>query len=349
MPGRHEVAPAGLDEIVWTGAGSSWSEHAPPVVHVPKRPAEGWRAGLTLPVYALDTTVAPPQADSGRIGARRGERAPVLPSLFMPGFPKSATTWLYKCMMHTFSPLAVGCGVDPAGWSAARCGRRFLLPSLSTNARGETREQKETFFFGGTLANYYSHDLLDFHGPDPRGQERNLSALWLWESMKTRLARTKRELRHERGRRRSKAAADVKDAVERAAHELQSARLRAMCANWTVEQPAHRRRGRTAAPRCARGGTSTMPKELGGVIPGVGSVGCTHPGCVHVARSLPKSWSGPCMWTTYLHEVCRRDLPRDLPPRSPRSPAEIAPARGADTWTARLVLPPIYRAMGVAQ
>ena len=91
MPGRREVAPVGLDEIVRAGASSSWSEYAPPIVHVPNRPSEGWRAGLTLPVYALDTAVAPPHADSRRTGAKHGERAPVLPSLFMPGFPKSAT------------------------------------------------------------------------------------------------------------------------------------------------------------------------------------------------------------------------------------------------------------------
>ena len=166
MPG--EGWPVGLDELVPGGSRSGWSARAPPVVRVPDRADEGWRAGLTLPVYAFETEAAPPHAD-GRLTGGRGERVPMLPSLFIPGFPKSATTWLYKCMMDAFSPRAVGCGDDPARWTAARCGRRFLLPSLSTNARGETREQKETFYFGGTYANLYSSDLLDLHGPDPRG------------------------------------------------------------------------------------------------------------------------------------------------------------------------------------
>ena len=53
------------------------------------------------------------------------DRSPVLPTLFMPGFPKSATSWLYKCLLDAFNPVAVGCGGRADGWSASKCGRRF--------------------------------------------------------------------------------------------------------------------------------------------------------------------------------------------------------------------------------
>eukprot|EP00965_Chrysotila_dentata_P261625 6214320-Pleurochrysis_carterae.AAC.1 len=68
--------------------------------------ATSWSRGSLIPSYALD--VAPPSdLRLNRFAPRSDEdSAPILPSLFMPGFPKSGTTWLYRCIMHTWTPSA---------------------------------------------------------------------------------------------------------------------------------------------------------------------------------------------------------------------------------------------------
>ena len=43
---------------------------------------------------------------------RANETQPVLPTLFMPGFPKCASTWLFECMHSAFIPETV-CGRQP--------------------------------------------------------------------------------------------------------------------------------------------------------------------------------------------------------------------------------------------
>ena len=91
--------------------------------------AAKWQAGLTLPVYALGVN-SPAAGLNQYLPATRDARAPVLPSLFLPGFPKSATTWLFNCMLASFAPSQVGCGTLAANWTAAACGRRFLLTAL---------------------------------------------------------------------------------------------------------------------------------------------------------------------------------------------------------------------------
>ena len=82
------------------------------------------------------------------------ERAPILPTLFMPGFPKSATSWLYECLLHAFSPTAVGCGRSASGWGADKCvGRRFAVTALESDARGRFGE-KSANPWGSRLAVY---------------------------------------------------------------------------------------------------------------------------------------------------------------------------------------------------
>ena len=76
---------------------------------------------------------------------------PVLPTLFMPGFPKCASTWLFECMHNAFVPemvcpepsarslystwrsrAPVGQPFDPHLWSRKGCrGRRFMLPGIA--------------------------------------------------------------------------------------------------------------------------------------------------------------------------------------------------------------------------
>ena len=65
----------------------------------------------------------------------------LLQTLFLPGFPKSATTWLYNCFLDAFAPRRAGCGADASGWGVHRCNRTFLLPPLT--AASHTRREVE--------------------------------------------------------------------------------------------------------------------------------------------------------------------------------------------------------------
>lgn len=110
-------------------------------------------------------------------------RAPVLPSLFLPGFPKSATTWLYTCMGNAFTPVRMGCGAYASGWNASACPRRFLLsPVGASRWKGGVlliESLKETFFFGGNKMRRYREDLGTLHGPDPvHGAPPGEPSLW---------------------------------------------------------------------------------------------------------------------------------------------------------------------------
>lgn len=118
-------------------------------------------------------------------------RAPVLPSLFLPGFPKSATTWLYTCLGNAFTPVRMGCGADSSGWNASACPRRFLLsPVGASRWKGGVlliESLKETFFFGGNKMRRYREDLGTLHGPDPvHGAPPGEPSLWPWESRQQR-------------------------------------------------------------------------------------------------------------------------------------------------------------------
>ena len=47
------------------------------------------------------------------------ETQPVLPTIFMPGFPKSASTWLFECMHTAFVPETV-CDDEPSAVAQRR-------------------------------------------------------------------------------------------------------------------------------------------------------------------------------------------------------------------------------------
>ena len=144
--------------------------------------APSWNPSLRVPLTTLD---AAPPAQQDTLRFEDGDkRSPLIPSLFMPGFPKAATTFLYNCLLANFGPTHVGCGRSPAGWTAAACGRRFALTTLSSSSHGELTQWKETFFYGGKPVEWLEgerDDLLGLHGPDPRrGSLASMPALWAW-------------------------------------------------------------------------------------------------------------------------------------------------------------------------
>ena len=239
----------------------------------------------------------------------------MLPSLFMPGFPKCATTSLYKCLLATFTPARVGCGDNASGWTVGSCRHRYLLATLQSHTKGHFLERKETFFFGGATVFHYREDLMALHGPDPRrGRMADQPALWAWEALH-------REKNSHLRRKRATRAVQVDDQRKR----LDAARL--ICQD--NDQPPHactkaasneicRKLRRTAArepledaprrldphlrPLCSTEGVASRRLANATMIPGIGLRTCTHPGCTRVAQQLPDSWSGKCMWERELHD-----------------------------------------------
>ena len=75
---------------------------------------------------------------------------PLMPTLFLPAAPKSATTWLYGCMSNTFGSDQL-CPVNstaeaPSSWKA--CDKKFFMPAHVCNRdQGRCHEQKEAFWF----------------------------------------------------------------------------------------------------------------------------------------------------------------------------------------------------------
>ena len=171
-PGASSPAEAEA-ELPMSKLQAMYKQLGRPMPEPPPEPSPAWASGLTLPPYVLDT-LPPVSMDALRLHpASALARAPVLPTLFMPGFPKSATSWLYGCLLHAFNPEAVGCGKRAAGWNSVgekRCNRRFALTALYTGASGRSASWKEIFFFGGRGPDrqyMYNKDLLELHGPDP--------------------------------------------------------------------------------------------------------------------------------------------------------------------------------------
>jgi len=116
------------------------------------------------------------------------ERQPVLPTLFIPGFPKAATSWLWGCMHVAFVPEMICprqqhkvAGVssmlrklkgegevpfDPKLWSKEGChNRRYMLPGIACNQFGTCSHRKELFFYGSGFGNLFTAGLAALHGP----------------------------------------------------------------------------------------------------------------------------------------------------------------------------------------
>jgi hypothetical protein len=74
---------------------------------------------------------------------------PLMPTLFLPAAPKSATTWLYGCMDNTFGQDQL-CQVSGNASSSevwAACDKKFFLPAHVCNQEGRCHPQKEAFWF----------------------------------------------------------------------------------------------------------------------------------------------------------------------------------------------------------
>ncbi len=125
---------------------------------------------------------------------RQNQTQPVLPTLFMPGFPKSASTWLFECMHSAFIPEMV-CGslrraaptnalaltssrgrklrglptrpFDPRDWSKNGCqNRRYMLPGIACAVTGGCSHRKELFFYGAGYGDYFKVGMAALHGPE---------------------------------------------------------------------------------------------------------------------------------------------------------------------------------------
>ena len=255
-----------------------------------------WAAGLDLPSYVLDTSaptddelelLRQPERRRHPAGEAPFARRPVLPSLFMPGFPKSATTWLYRCMLDAFSPQRVGCGDNASRWNASTCGRRFLLTPVYAMRWSRHRPtlavepKKESFFFGGTRHNLYRPDLLTLHGPDPsRGTLASEPPLWPWDPHRTLQHAVRRERGH--GPTRQEEAAAQRELMRR--FGAMCAGAQKPCSHLGVGAPALAAERKAAA---AAGASS---------VGGVPLDACVHAACTRVVRSVPRS-SGPmCSW-----------------------------------------------------
>mmetsp|Transcript_18687 Transcript_18687/g.61631 ORF Transcript_18687/g.61631 Transcript_18687/m.61631 type:complete len:831 (-) Transcript_18687:208-2700(-) len=263
-----------------------------------------WSKGHYVPAYAAD--VLPPQVQLNR-RTRPGEpmdkRAPVLPTLFMPGFPKCATTWLYECMLRVFNPNAVGCGDAAKGWTSKTCGRRFTLAAQSSNAVGDIRARKELFFYGGSGFNYHHPDLLNLHGPDPRGPQAagplsKLPALWMWEDLQT---RRREGIKEHRFTIRNAFAETRREAIVRTA---------AMCADTGAMPQACPAGGgggevSSAAVPFGRGGWAKLSCGKPRCMAQMGTATCEKPNwqrhrCSGIGAPQPRD-AGPC-----AHPACAR-------------------------------------------
>lgn len=122
---------------------------------------------------------------------------PVLPTLFMPGFPKCASTWLFECMSRAYIPEMVcsrptasagestwrlghiadklhrrfmqrrGERFDPHAWSKEGCRhRRFMLPGIACQVTGSCGLRKELFFYGAGYGDYFRVGMAGLHGPE---------------------------------------------------------------------------------------------------------------------------------------------------------------------------------------
>ena len=196
---------------------------------------------------------------------------PIDPTVFMPGFPKSATTWLYTCALSMFSAERVCRSANPARWLKPGCTNRFLLPMVSTNSLGDVRFNKEPFAFGGTgISSIVGDDgnLTKLHGPDPRTAPASASSsvLWLWE---------KNELRKERWLRAARGGSG--SSSSRGADER---------ASFIVK---YERQTRRVSELCERAG-----------------LGSGHPSCARVGKDQadPAGWA--CKWDERAYKYLNR-------------------------------------------
>ena len=110
--------------------------------------------GIVLPPAAMDFKAQAPRVRAVQ-SFRQGEMQlegwePLMPTLFLPAAPKSATTWLYGCMDNTFGSDQL-CPVNKSASSSevwAECDKKFFMPAHQCNReQAKCHPQKEAFWF----------------------------------------------------------------------------------------------------------------------------------------------------------------------------------------------------------
>ena len=284
-----------------------------------------WGNHLRIPSYTLKTRASPEdegaqthatQASGGDGGARQ----PILPSIFVPGFPKSATTWLYTCISDAFAPHRVGCGEDASRWNASACSRRFLLTAVTAERwlRGEflVEQKKETFFYGGTRQRFFRSDLLTFVGPDSAKAtlRPNDPPLWAWEQRSQRLRRAAAEnhlvnpatLPTPKGRvakeqRREEERVYIEQRARLSQADLQT-RLSALCSHskppCNNEVSGGGKRGKKKARTQSAQEEAAAAAAVAALEPPLSD--CVHKACHRTVRDVPSTHSVSCSWDERL-------------------------------------------------
>jgi hypothetical protein len=193
--GDHEV-PAYLERAAWPARPTGVNNYAG------KQPLpEHCKAeDLTFADLKMKGPNGAPTGECFQLDKRSANQTqPVLPTLFMPGFPKSASTWLFECMHAAFVPemvcdrdlaspppptSALGSLLargrlrlkpskvfappfDPQAWSKTGCqGRRFMLPGIACAVTGGCSHRKELFFYGAGYGDYFRVGMAALHGPE---------------------------------------------------------------------------------------------------------------------------------------------------------------------------------------
>ncbi|KAL1520185.1 hypothetical protein AB1Y20_023655 [Prymnesium parvum] len=171
------------DEVPRYAARHEW----PPQVHgvnsYPGTPIPSMCERPTLQLPRSERQAAPNGAKTGRcfqLPPRAATQTqPVLPTLFVPGFPKSATTWLFECMRAAFLPERVCSALPmrngrfpkrafaPQLWNRSSCrGRRYMLPGIACAVTGPCGHRKELFFYGSGFGKLFEAGAAMLHGPE---------------------------------------------------------------------------------------------------------------------------------------------------------------------------------------
>ena len=104
--------------------------------------------GIVLPPTTMDFKEQAPKARAVQ-AFRQAEMQlegwePLMPTLFLPAAPKSATTWLYGCMDNTFGSDQL-CPVNKSASASevwAECDKKFFMPAHVCTREGKCHPQK---------------------------------------------------------------------------------------------------------------------------------------------------------------------------------------------------------------
>ena len=115
--------------------------------------SQAGQQGIVLPPTTMDFKEQAPKARAVQ-AFRQAEMQlegwePLMPTLFLPAAPKSATTWLYGCMDNTFGSDQL-CPVNKSASASevwAECDKKFFMPAHVCTREGKCHPQKEAFWF----------------------------------------------------------------------------------------------------------------------------------------------------------------------------------------------------------